>query len=486
MLHRRTLPALALGFLLAVSASAQHHHSMGGEVKAYDDGPSGGDPTSGNCDAVQAKVTITGHTFSPATVTINAGQPVCWSWTGTPDIHNVKSEDGTFTSGSPDNHGVFQRTFTTAGTYGYYCEVHGAPGSGMHGTVVVLDSGGGGGGGGGTGPGTIALAPTAYDVSEGAGVVTVTVERVGGSDGAASVKFATAPGTAKQGKDYIPRSGVLKWASGDGDPKTFEIPIKNDSVPEPDKAFSVKLSKATGAALGDATAVVTIHDDDNPGCGTAAVLPSRLVALGQSPGDIRLTWDPAEAAAASSLGIERRQPGGAFQEIAVVPEGAGGYTDSGLPGGAAFQYRLRAAGPDGLPAYSGIAAGATDGLVTPCDETRNALCLNGGRFEATVQWRPSAAPAADTGRDSKRVMLPDTPNSGLFSLSPQDDLQLLVNVVDRCAVNGHYWLSFAAVTDVEFTVKVRDTQTGRTRVYFNPAGTTPAPVRDVDAFATCP
>jgi len=33
---------------------------------------------------------------------------------------------------------------------------------------------------------------------------------------------------------------------------------------------------------------------------------------------------------------------------------------------------------------------------------------------------------------------------------------------------------------------VRDTQTGRTRVYFNPAGSTPAPVRDVEAFATCP
>ena len=35
MSYRHTLPALALGFLLAVSASAQHNHAMG---KDYDGG----------------------------------------------------------------------------------------------------------------------------------------------------------------------------------------------------------------------------------------------------------------------------------------------------------------------------------------------------------------------------------------------------------------------------------------------------------------
>jgi hypothetical protein len=30
------------------------------------------------------------------------------------------------------------------------------------------------------------------------------------------------------------------------------------------------------------------------------------------------------------------------------------------------------------------------------------------------------------------------------------------------------------------------TQTGRTWAYFNPAGRVPAPVRDVEAFASCP
>jgi hypothetical protein len=124
----------------------------------------------------------------------------------------------------------------------------------------------------------------------------------------------------------------------------------------------------------------------------------------------------------------------------------------------------------------------SDGSTAPCDETR-AVCLNGGRFEAKVQWRPSTSPV---DRGSKRVVLSEAPDTGLFASSPEEEPQILLHVLDRCAVNGHYWLDFAAVTDLEFTVRVRDTQTGQTRIYHNPAGTTPAPVRDAEAFATCP
>jgi plastocyanin len=483
MFHRLAITALALGFLLAASASAQHHHAAP-NLKGYDSGPGGGDPNPpGECAGVQAKVTVSDLTFQPATVTIDAGQPVCWTWSGTSVPHTVHADDGSFTTGSPATQNTFQHTFTTPGTFGYYCQVHGSLTGGMRGTVVVLDPSGGGGGGGGTpqGPGTIGLNPATYTVSESAGALTVTVERANGDTGAASVKYVTVPGTAKAGKDFIARTGILRWANGDGNPKTFAVAIKNDTIPEPDKVFSIKLSNATGAKLGTNLATVTIHDDD--GCNASAASLTRVVAAGQSAGEIRVTWAASEPATAGSLRIERRQSGGVFQEVGSAAAGATSFTDSGLPGGTTFQYRIRAVAADGSSAVSGIAAGATDGPATPCDETRPALCLAGGRFEATVEWNPSAAGA---GRESKRAMLPDSPNTGLFALSPEDEPQLVLSVLDRCAVNGRYWIYFAAVGDVESMVKVRDTQTGRTRVYFNPGGRAPAPVHDVDAFAACP
>lgn len=452
MPSRPILPVLVLGFLFAVSAAGQHHAMNHGKVD-YDPAPGGGDPdVPEGCQGVQAKVAIAGNgaTFSPATVTIDAGQPVCWTWSGTPSTHNIKGDDGSFTSGPPENRGNFQRTFETPGTYTYHCQVHGSPTAGMRGTVVVR-----GGTSGGGGAGKLEIASAAYTVNEGAGALTITVERVDGSDGAASVQFATAAGTAKGGKDFAAKKGTLRWTNGDQAAKTFEVPIKNDTAREQDESFTVKLSKATGASIGTSSAAVTIEDDDGAGCSASFAAPSQLRALGQSDSEIRLSWAN-EPSTASAFRIERRPEGGEFEEIATVPAGAHRFTDTGLPGGTVFHYRVRAEGAEGLSAFSAIAAGATDGPAAPCDEGRKALCLKGGRFEATVEGG-----------------------------APGEDLPFLVNVRDGCAVNDHFWLDFAAVTDAEITVKVRDTRTGRTWVYFNPEGQTPAPMRDVDAFATC-
>ncbi|MFP5287490.1 MAG: Calx-beta domain-containing protein, partial [Thermoanaerobaculia bacterium] len=312
MNHRPTLPALALGFLLAVSARGQHH-VVGND---YDDGPGGGDPNpSANCAGVQAKITINGGVaFSPATVTVDPGQPVCWTWSGGTE-HTVKGDDGSFTSGPPSTSGTFQRTFNAPGTYGYYCQVHGTTTGGMRGTVVVR------GNSGGTGAGTLALFSNSYAADEGIGALTVTVARTGGSDGAASVKYETSSGSAKAKKDFTARKGTLSWAAGDQDPKTFEVPIKNDKAKEKNETFTVKLSQATGAGLGTSTATVTINDDDTPGaCGAAVAAPAQLEARGQSDSEIHLTWVDLSTAM-PDLRIERRQPGGAFREIAALAAG---------------------------------------------------------------------------------------------------------------------------------------------------------------------
>ena len=94
-------------------------------------------------DAATATVyTTVINTFSPQTVTVRIGDTVTWI---NPDagIHNVFSDDGgaTFSSG-PSTAGpwTYSFTFTAVGTIGYHCQLHGAPGVGMFGTVIVLDS----------------------------------------------------------------------------------------------------------------------------------------------------------------------------------------------------------------------------------------------------------------------------------------------------------------------------------------------------------
>ena len=95
---------------------------------------------SASAATVQVTATSTPDgAFLPRTVTIRVGDTV--RWTNTDGMHNVVADDNTWTSGPPTvAPWTFSRTFTTAGTFGYNCNLHGSPGFGMFGTVVVLDS----------------------------------------------------------------------------------------------------------------------------------------------------------------------------------------------------------------------------------------------------------------------------------------------------------------------------------------------------------
>ena len=82
---------------------------------------------------VNAGMTL--NTFTPANVTITAGDTVTWN--NTNGIHNVHLENGFFDQPTNPTSAPWtvSNTFTTTGTYRYYCELHGGPGgTGMSGT----------------------------------------------------------------------------------------------------------------------------------------------------------------------------------------------------------------------------------------------------------------------------------------------------------------------------------------------------------------
>ncbi len=109
-------------------------------------------------------------------------------------------------------------------------------------------------------------------VNEGAGTVTLTVTRTGGS-GDFAVNYATADGTALTGSDYTATSGTLTFTGGDT-VRTITVPIVNDTIVESDEAFTVALSGTTaGATITGTAASVTIFDND-----TAAIAGSVSVA----------------------------------------------------------------------------------------------------------------------------------------------------------------------------------------------------------------
>jgi plastocyanin len=98
--------------------------------------------------AAEHAVEARDNVFSPKTVTINPGDTVKWSQAGVLP-HNVKFDDGSFEqpANPQSTPWTASRTFSTAGSFQYYCEQHGsAGGGGMAGTIVVAGAGAPGGG----------------------------------------------------------------------------------------------------------------------------------------------------------------------------------------------------------------------------------------------------------------------------------------------------------------------------------------------------
>jgi amicyanin len=82
--------------------------------------------------AADAEVTIDNFTFSPQTLTIKVGTKV--TWTNRDDIpHTVASTIKAFKSPALDTDDSYSFTFTTAGSYEYFCSLH----PHMTGTIVV-------------------------------------------------------------------------------------------------------------------------------------------------------------------------------------------------------------------------------------------------------------------------------------------------------------------------------------------------------------
>ncbi len=116
--------------------------------------------------------------------------------------------------------------------------------------------------------------------------------------------------------------------------------------------------------------------------------------------------------------------------------------------------------------------------ATSCTARSDALCLGGGRFEATVSWRTAQ------GTSGKATRVPfGSDDSGLFWFFNQANWEMLVKVIDGCALNGSFWVFSAATTDVEYTLEVRDTVTGRSTSYSNPLGSAAAAITDTNALA---
>jgi hypothetical protein len=123
--------------------------------------------------------------------------------------------------------------------------------------------------------GFISFSQATYSVSEGAGFVTITVNRSNDVSGAATVDYATndagAPascntvnGLASSRCDFTTALGTIAFAAGEST-KSFTVLVNRDAYLEGPELFNLTLSNLTGGAVLVAPSSATVEITDGPG-----------------------------------------------------------------------------------------------------------------------------------------------------------------------------------------------------------------------------
>ncbi len=113
--------------------------------------------------------------------------------------------------------------------------------------------------------------------------------------------------------------------------------------------------------------------------------------------------------------------------------------------------------------------------LTPCFPGPYALCLNSQRFRVTASWQTT------DGRYGAGMRVGLTDDTGYFWFFSGDNVELVVKVLDGTGLNGHFWVFYGALSNVAYTISIRDTHTGIVKNYTNPQGHL-ASVADTNAF----
>ncbi len=124
--------------------------------------------------------------------------------------------------------------------------------------------------------------------------------------------------------------------------------------------------------------------------------------------------------------------------------------------------------------------------TTACIKSDTVLCIsnNAGdaRFQLTVDFN-HAGGASGSGQASIGTL--GITHGGSFWFFSQDNPEMLVKVLNACAINHKFWVFISAGTNVGFNLHLLDTVTSATRTYSNPDNVAAVPVQDTSAFP-CP
>ena len=317
-------------------------------------------------------------------------------------------------------------------------------------------------------------------------------EADGSPDGSAFLVNEDLNNSQRAGRLAILRDGTLVavWESFEGEARLSDVfmrsfgpggvPLGREEIVQSDGDLSAGQTAPAVAALADGGYVVAWHG-----------LFARIFSAAGAPRTDDLVLGPGEGG--GSPPAVAGDPAGGFIVLWERECGPGcggpdvvgrGVHADGTPAGDVFLVPVITPGPQTRPTLAAVpmpgglfaawetdpAAAGTPGIALrrvslPCAPDERTLCLGGGRFRASLLKLDRHFPRVPA------VPVPRGEDWGTFWFFRPENVEVAVKVLDGRALNGHFWVFYASLTNLDFALWVEDLVTGLLSRYENPLGT---------------
>ena len=209
--------------------------------------------------------------------------------------------------------------------------------------------------------------------------------------------------------------------------------------------------------------------------------PSELTAVTVDNTSVRLTWvDNSDDE--DGFEIQFRPQGGGWRTYRRVTADTESADVAGLEPGGHYTFRVRAYNAGGRSSSNTATIVLPAVEYTDCVPTAPQITFDHGyTVSMCIEYLENGEgpivekDALDYGLDSRE--------SGLLYFFDRDNSEVLIKVLDACAVNGHRWVFVAPVTTLAFNLYVDETATGKRWMHRNPRGDQTATTKsDLEAF----
>lgn len=282
-------------------------------------------------------------------------------------------------------------------------------------------------------------------------------------------------------------TALLSWKDNADDELGYEVVTGRREELLPPSATSARVS-SSNLMPGFGVRVYAFNEKGFSARSNPIVTEAEVELLSTTPRDrsVDLTWRVRSRHGEQLTGMQVRWKAAVDLPFAdgtdawtdLLPE-ARTYTVAGLENGTEYVFEVRAATAFGGGHTNSSAARPHRLPAGSCKPGEHRLCLRNARFgvevsrlDATLQWSGSA-----------RVVNEGTEDSGLFYFFDPDNWEILVKVLDGCAVNGHMWALAASTTDLGYVIAIWDTITDEYTSYRHEGGTPSPAIVDAEAFS---